>query len=174
MEIERKWKLKELPNNCYIPKEHALVEQHYITSDPDGPEIRIRKYNQITKLNESKMNDDYTLTIKSNNLSINNISALSRSEVELPITESIYNELVRTYCSVFIPIIKNYFQFEFAGFTIEISLLNDNTIYAEVEFENNEQAEKFTFPFPDIVLAEVTNDPKYQMRNYYNLINQLN
>lgn len=169
MEIERKWSLGRLPNQCYIPSKVELIDQYYISFNP---EIRLRKYQVLDNEAEPTESPYYTLTIKSTGcMPINGV--LKRSEVEVNISESQYNELVEYYCMNHAPIVKTDFHYEYAGFDIRISAMNNNRFYAEVEFPEEDIADNFVFPFYDISLGEVTNDPFYQMKNIYQFINKI-
>ena len=50
---------------------------------------------------------------------------------------------------------------------IEMSKVDNNWYYAEVEFKTEEDANNFEFPFPSLVLKEVTYDTAFKMKNYW-------
>lgn len=148
MEIERKWLIKDFPSDSYKITTEETILQGYISIDP---EVRIRK-------TSFGVNNLYYLSIKST-------GDLSRMEVEIEISESNYNHLL-----TLVPydmITKNYRIYEFAGYKIEMSKVDNNWYYAEVEFETEEDANNFEFPFPSLVLKEVTYDAAFKMKNYW-------
>ena len=77
MEIERKFKVEKLPNLQNVKK--AKIIQAYLNTDRE-PTLRIRKYN-----------DEYLLTYKYSKKD-NEINVCN--EVELPITEECFNNLL--------------------------------------------------------------------------------
>jgi CYTH domain-containing protein len=77
MEIERKFKVEKLPNLQNVKK--AKIIQAYLNTDSE-PTLRIRKYN-----------DEYLLTYKYSKKD-NEINVCN--EVELPITEECFNNLL--------------------------------------------------------------------------------
>ena len=148
MEIERKWLIKDFPSNSYKITTKETILQGYISIDP---EVRIRKAS-------FGANNLYFLSIKST-------GDLSRMEVEIEISENDYNHLL-----TLVPydmITKNYRIYEFAGYKIEMSRVDNNWYYAEVEFKTEEDANNFEFPFPSLVLKEVTYDTAFKMKNYW-------
>ena len=40
-------------------------------------------------------------------------------------------------------------------------------MYAEVEFETEEDADNYVFPWPELIIREVTNEKEYKMKNYW-------
>lgn len=143
-EIERKYLLKNLPNLPY--NRHSSIEQFYIYST--SPEIRLRRYND----------DEFMLTIK-------NSGSLVRDEVEIPVTESFYYDNLAWVGKT--PIKKDYYVYEHEGHKIEVSIVDDTFIYAEVEFSSIQEAEEYIFPWEDILIEEITYRPEYKMRNYW-------
>lgn len=139
MEIERKFLIKELPENLEQYKS-ASLEQGYIST---GPTIRIRRHD-----------DRYILTCKGS-------GTLSREEFELEITESKFlhlktktegNWIKKT--RYFIPIENN--------LTIELDIFSEPfapLCYAEVEFPDEATAKAF-IP-PEWFGEDVTYQPDY-------------
>lgn len=86
-------------------------------------------------------------------------------EVEIRISEGDYMHLL-----TLIPytlIVKNYRIYEFAGYKIEMSKVDDAWYYAEVEFSSEKDANEFEFPFPNLIIKEVTYDKGFKMKNYW-------
>lgn len=148
MEIERKWLIKGLPSEIYKHKYSSNIQQGYISVDP---EVRIRS-------NINEIHDKYFLAIKSN-------GTLSRLEVEIEISKDNFASLLKLVPYDLIS--KKYYTYEFAGYTIEMSEVDGKWYYAEVEFESEEDAKTFVFPFPDLVIKETTDDPDFKMKNYW-------
>lgn len=66
------------------------------------------------------------------------------------------------------PINKEQYKLQVDEHMIVFNNVNNNTfLYAEVEFKTEDEANKYIFPFDDIVIKEVTYDPKYKMKNYW-------
>lgn len=126
MEIERKYLVKELPQNLdeYPCKK---IEQGYLNTDPV---VRIRK-----------SNDKYTLTYKGKGLMV-------REEYNLPLNESAFLHLREKVdgrliqkCRYLIPLAEKY--------TIELDIFAGDLAplaLAEVEFESEEDANNFAPP----------------------------
>lgn len=145
MEIERKWILKELPKGLRELK-HSQVEQIYLSIEP---EVRLRK-----NVNSIK---PYKLTVKGEGL-------LSREEIETHVTQAFYEEIERFIGKPAIK--KDFYVYNCEGYKLEVSIVDDGKfIYAEVEFDSEEQAKNYILPIPDAV--EVTSNPEYKMKNYW-------
>lgn len=153
MEIERKWLIKGLPSEIYKHKYSSNIKQGYISVDP---EVRIRS--NINPISDGTVFDKYFLSIKSN-------GTLSRMEVEIEISKDNFDSLLKLVPYDLIS--KKYFTYEFAGYTIEMSEVDGQWYYAEVEFESEEDAKAFVFPFPNLVIKETTDDPDFKMKNYW-------
>lgn len=142
MEIERKFTIKELPENLNdYPCLH--IEQGYLNTEPV---IRIRK-----------QNDEYIMTYKGKGM-------LVREEYNLPLTKDAYEHL-KPKCDGNI-ISKKRYQIPYERFTIELDVFDAPfapLIMAEVEFDSIETAN--AFQKPDWFLEDVTNDPKYHNSN---------
>lgn len=145
MEIERKWLLKELPKE-FKELSHLQIEQIYISTDP---EIRLRK-----NINAIK---PYKLTVKGEGL-------LSREEIETHVTQAFYEEIERFIGKPAIK--KDFYIYNCEGYKLEVSIVDGGKfIYAEVEFDSEEQANNYVLPILDAV--EVTENPEYKMKNYW-------
>lgn len=142
MEIERKFTVKELPENLNdYPYLH--IEQGYLNTEPV---IRIRK-----------QNDDYIMTYKSKGM-------LAREEYNLPLSKEAYEHL-KPKCDGNI-ISKTRYQIPYGDLTIELDIFDAPfapLIIAEIEFDSLETAN--TFLVPDWFLEDVTYDPKYYNSN---------
>lgn len=142
MEIERKFTVKELPENLNdYPCLH--IEQGYLNTEPV---IRIRK-----------QDDDYIMTYKGKGL-------LAREEYNLPLTKESYEHL-KPKCDGNI-ISKTRYQIPYGDLTIELDIFDAPfapLIIAEIEFDSLETAN--TFLVPDWFLEDVTYDPKYYNSN---------
>lgn len=148
MEIERKFTIKQLPENLnqYEKKE---MEQAYLCSKPT---VRIRR-----------SNEDYILTYKSKLGMKLPESATARAceEVELPLTKEAYEHLkekadgsVIKKTRYLIPIENNR--------KIELDVFHgylEGLVFAEVEFGSEEEAA--AFQLPDWFLEDVTFDRRY-------------
>ncbi len=148
MEIERKFTIKQLPDNLeqYEKKE---IEQAYLCSKPT---IRIRK-----------SNEEYILTYKSK-LGIklpDSATARACEEVELPLTKEAYEHMkqkadgsVIAKTRYLIPIEKN--------LKIELDAFHgylEGLMFAEVEFPSEEEAA--AYQLPDWFAEDVTFDRRY-------------
>lgn len=145
MEIERKWLLKKIPTK-YKEVKHSWIEQFYVSIEP---EVRLRK-----NLNS---NVPYRITVKGN-------GTLSREEFESPISQEFYNK-VKAFIGM-PPIQKDYYVFNCEGYPLCVSTVDNGAfIYAEIEFESEEQARNYILPIDDAI--EVTDNPEYKMKNYW-------
>ncbi|MBQ2408137.1 MAG: CYTH domain-containing protein [Bacilli bacterium] len=143
MEIERKFKVEKLPNLQNVKK--AKIIQAYLNTDSE-PTLRIRKYN-----------DEYLLTYKYSKKD-NEINVCN--EVELPITEECFNNLLTKIEGNIIEKTR-YFINE-----IELDIFEgkyEGLILAEVEFESIEDANRYNKP--NWLGEDVTKDKNY--RNSY-------
>ena len=148
MEIERKFKIKKLPENLeqYEKKE---IEQAYLCSKPT---IRIRK-----------SNEDYILTYKSKlGLKISeDATASACEEVELPLTKSAYEHMKEKADGSVISKSRYIIPLDNAH-KIELDVFYgylEGLMFAEVEFESEEDAA--SFELPDWFAEDVTFDHRY-------------
>lgn len=147
MEIERKWLLKEIPDLPVL--NHGYIEQFYLSMNP---EVRIRRYIAL----EGEAYSMYKLTIKSK-------GALSREEMECDISAEFYQKALRIVNKC--PIFKNYWEFNLDRKCLEVSEVDNNFIYAEIEFDSIEEAKAYSLPFVDAI--DITYDSRYKMRKYW-------
>ena len=141
MEIERKFKIKSLPD---LDKyEYRVIEQGYLCTDPV---MRVRKEN-----------DKFYMTYKGRGF-------LEREEYNLPLNKESYEHLVKKADGVIIT--KNRYLIPYGEHTIELDVFkgaHEGLIIAEVEFETKEKA--LAFQAPDWFAEDVTEDPSYTNSN---------
>ena len=138
MEIERKYLLKQLPDNLETYP-HRHLEQGYLCV---APVVRIRKDD-----------DKYELTYKSGGMMV-------RQEYNLLLTKKSYEHLKRKIDGRLIT--KKRYMIPYQGYTIELDVFENDLaplILAEVEFETEEQANSFTPP--EWFGKDVTFDGRY-------------
>lgn len=126
MEIERKYLVKNLPEN-YKEYPHRELEQGYLCTDPV---VRIRK-----------ADNTYTLTYKGPGLMV-------REEHNLPLTAESYQHLRTKADGILIHKIRYNIPFQ-EKYTIELDIFLDELAplqLAEVEFETEEEANAFVPP----------------------------
>ncbi|MGN0466425.1 MAG: CYTH domain-containing protein [Lachnospiraceae bacterium] len=136
MEIERKFLVKQLPDNLEN-YEARQIEQAYLCT---SPVVRIRK-----------KDEDYILTYKSSGM-------LERMEEEMPLTKESYEHLREKADGNIITKIR-YLIPEENGLLIELDCflgVFEGFVMAEVEFESIEQARAYNAP--EWFLEEVTYD----------------
>lgn len=157
MEIERKFLIKELPENL-SSYQCLTIEQAYLCTDPV---VRIRRQDQA-----------FYLTYKGKGL-------LAREEYNLPLNEQAYRHLLEKADGLIIskkryliPIVKPSFTEDFRGINQSLNLTIELDIFApplaplilaEVEFPDEETANAF-LP-PNWLSEDVTNDPRYHNSN---------
>ena len=148
MEIERKFKIKKLPENLaqYEKKE---IEQAYLCT---GPVVRIRK-----------SNEEYILTYKSKKGigSENSAIAKCHEEVELPLTKEAYEHLREKADGQEIAKTRYLIPIENKR-KIELDVFHgylEGLVFAEVEFGSEEEAA--AYPLPDWFEEDVTFDRRY-------------
>lgn len=125
MEIERKYLLKELPENLDTYP-HRQLEQGYLCT---APVVRIRRDD-----------DKYELTYKSGGMMV-------RQEYNLPLTKTSYEHLREKIDGRLIA--KKRYMIPYEKYTIELDVFENDLaplVLAEVEFETEEQANSFTPP----------------------------
>lgn len=145
-EIERKYELKDLPANIKIEKVEK-IEQAFIYKDINTL-IRIRKVETKVNGKEPLLEYIYTLKTRGDIQYNDNYTVGKKYEIENNITQQDYEKLLQNKISnqinktrVVVPIKDN--------LKVEIDIYNDyleGFLTAEVEFENEEQANKFEKP----------------------------
>lgn len=153
MEIERKFLLKQIPENLDSYPYH-LIEQAYLCTDPV---VRVRR-----------QDDEYYMTYKGSGL-------MSREEYNLPLNKEAYTHLlpkadgnVISKKRYLIPLSEEEINAECLSFLADTSLIIEldefappfaPLLLAEVEFPNEESAN--AFQMPDWFLEDVTQDIRY-------------
>ena len=126
MEIERKFLIKNLPDNLSSYPYHQ-IEQGYLCT---APVVRIRR-----------QDEEYYLTYKSKGLMV-------REEYNLPLTIESYAHLLPKIDGILISKKRYLIPIE-SDLTIELDIFEGKLsplILAEVEFDTEEQAKAFTPP----------------------------
>lgn len=138
MEIERKFLVKEIPENL---GEYSCrrIEQAYLCTQPV---VRVRRYGE-----------EFWLTCKGEGL-------LTREEFELPLSEEAYRQLLAKADGLVIE--KDRYHIPLEGHTVELDVFDGPLaplMFAEVEFSTEEEA--LAFVKPDWFDRDVTWDPDY-------------
>lgn len=153
MEIERKFLLPSLPP--LEPSVHIMVYQIYISTNP---EVRVSRQHFLS--GEKKGLNKYKLTVKG-------CGDLVREEFETAVSEEFFNEITRFVGKP--PICKDYRKYYCGGHVLECSVVDPGTehefMYGEVEFSTEEAAIIYEWPFDGA--TDVTFDPTYKMKNYW-------
>ena len=139
MEIERKYLLKELPKlETY---ENHKIEQAYLCT---SPVVRVRREDEA-----------YYMTYKGGGL-------MAREEYNLPLNKEAYEHLVKKADGNVISKTRYLIPVEWEGLVAEVDVFESPfapLVMAEVEFESEEQANRFTPP--EWFGEEVTFDGRY-------------
>ena len=159
MEIERKWLLSTVPDVDEYYKYDVM--QSYLSAGT--PEVRIRSQLSLISPLEPESAEprvpNYKMTFKS-------AGNLSREEIELSLTKEEYDALRKMIDAR--PIHKTYYVIPIGNnLEIEVSIVDQSWIYAEVEFKSEEAAAAFEWPFPECNAKEVTCEQEYKMKNYW-------
>ncbi|MBQ9765170.1 MAG: CYTH domain-containing protein [Lachnospiraceae bacterium] len=151
MEIERKFLLKEVPDNLDTYP-CLFIEQGYLCRNPV---IRIRH-----------QNDEYILTYKGK-------GHMVRDEYDLPLGKEGYEQLLPkidgrliTKRRYLIPLKDLDNSYEDSNLTVEVDVFEGHmagTILAEIEFDDIEDA--LNFVMPECFIEDVTIDPAYHNSN---------
>lgn len=146
VEIERKWLIKNVPED--IGKYECLnIEQAYLSASPT---VRVRKEN-----------GDYYLTYKNISKNVKD-PTMGRTEYNLPLDKESYEHLREKRDGILISK-KRYLIPLKKGLKIELDVFDppyEGLVVAEVEFESEEDAVRFTPP--EWFGEDVTKDPKYK------------
>ena len=141
MEIERKFKVKTMPDLNKYPKK--IIEQGYLNTDPV---LRVRQED-----------DHYYMTYKSKGF-------IEREEYNLPLNKEAYEHLIQKADGIVIS--KERYLIPYQKFTIELDVFKkdlDGLVIAEVEFETLDEANAFNPP--EWFGEDVTSDPAYSNSN---------
>lgn len=142
MEIERKFKVKQIPNNL-LQYPHQRIEQAYLCTQPV---VRVRR-----------RGEEYWLTCKGKGL-------LVREEFELPLTEEAYRHLLAKADGLVIE--KDRYCIPLGEYIVELDVFDGllaPLVIAEVEFPSEEAA--LDFCPPEWFGEDVTMDPSYANAN---------
>lgn len=161
MEIEKKYRVKELPKDykSYCCKK---IEQGYLC---ENPVVRIRKVEETNKIGEK--NIEYILTYKSKfGLKDNKeVNAQVNNELEVLLNEEGYEHLKQKIDGNLI-VKKRYIIPLFDDLKAELDIFEgclEGLVVVEVEFPNEEEVE--TFVAPDWFGTDVTLDKRYANKN---------
>ena len=127
MEIERKYLVHTLPADYQSYPFHQ-IEQAYLCTEPV---VRIRR-----------SDDEYYMTYKSKGL-------LVREEYNLPLTREAYEHLLKKADGIVLTKKRYLIPIEGTELTIEMDIFEgdyEGLVLAEVEFQNQEDAENFAAP----------------------------
>lgn len=144
MEIERKFLIKDMPENLDQYECH-IIEQGYLCTEPV---VRVRR-----------QDDEYYMTYKGKGL-------LAREEYNLPLTKEAYDHLVQKADGNLISKKRYLIPIENTSLTIELDVFAAPLaplVMAEIEFSSIEEAN--AFPMPAWFSEDVTNDRKYHNSN---------
>lgn len=169
MEIERKWLIKPEWNTIMMinhpsiePIRISHAEIIYLSVDPY---IRARRsYTIWNKGKENLKEPNCKLTYKGT-------GTMCREEVETPIELQFF--LMMKQLLGVAPIIKEHNVYSIDGQDEPLVIMDVDRgtptafSYAELEFETEELARTFEFPWPEIVERDVTEDPYYKMNHYW-------
>ena len=149
-EIERKFLLTEFPDSIPLLHEYQ-VNQFYLSV---APEVRMRE-------KADGENHSYWETIKSS-------GDLTRIEVEFPIEAQVYRQSLSIVGKP--PIQKEHREYALSdGLLFEVSCVDGEFYYGEVEYRTVEEAGAWTVPEALIpfVMREITHDNAFKMKNYW-------
>lgn len=152
-EIERKFIVSEIPKDI-IPFEKKYVFQNYL-SVKDKEEIRIRM----------QVEDG----IKKYDITYKNGSGMVRDESKFRIGESIYYDLSEKIKEKPVKKYRQFYQINSQQIMVDTYLeTKEPLIIAEIEFESEEDAEKFNPP--NWFIKEVTYDDDFKNKNIWKKI----
>ena len=170
-EIERKWLVKGFPKEAEgIESRNLFVTYLCVVVNKTGEivkEIRVRRDNGADRMLRL-----YTVNIDGDNnrwpdkITIKSGGGISRTEIETKLPDHKFFDDVVSESNVY-PIHKEYKHWDKDGKKFEISKVDDLFYYAEVEFDSEEEAEAYEFPYPEILLKEVTDDSSFKMAMYW-------
>lgn len=161
IEIERKFLISGFPRVDF--DEVGIVQTIYLDIKYDSnrniaQEIRVRRW-----FESGKGYRPDAITIKSG-------GTLTRMEIETNLTDkTLFDECLKKLD--YKPVVKDYRGLYNNGYLIEFNLVDGGSdtafCYAEVEFDSEEEANSYVWPFPEVFIKEVTNKPEYKMANYW-------
>ena len=151
VEIERKFKIKSLPENLNQYKS-CTIEQAYVCT---APVIRVRK-----------QDDNYILTYKGGGM-------MARSEYNLPLGKEGYEHMLKKADGNVITKTRYFIPLENA-LTAELDVFEgmfEGLVFVEVEFESVDEANAFVPP--EWFDEDVTNDRHYH-NSYLSKLQEFN
>lgn len=144
MEIERKYLVKEIPENL-TAYPHHLIEQGYLSTNPV---VRVRR-----------QDEQYYLTYKGKGL-------LAREEYNLPLTAESYQHLLAKADGNIIRKTRYLLPVPETSYTVELDVFDPPfapLVLAEIEFPTLEEAN--SFPMLPWFSEDVTENPAYHNSN---------
>lgn len=150
-EIERKFLIKKFPE--HLPKFKTMtIYQGYLTTG--DIEVRVREY-----IPHPYGRKQFTMTIKSS-------GGLIRNEVESIIPEEFYNGIKELINAKFIKKECCVYTLN-SELELEVSKVDDDWMYAEIEFKSEKDANDFNMSRYPVLLKDITADSNYKMKNYW-------
>lgn len=150
IEIERKFLVKNLPREVKIISTKE-IEQTYLATGEE--EVRVRKV-------IDKKDIQYFHTIKVG-------TGLMRKEIEVPILESTFKQLIQNHKMNFLSKLR--MLVEYKGTTLEVDFYRQSPLrdlkVAEIEFSSKEDAEAFQ-PF-EWLGEDLTEDKNYKNQSLW-------
>jgi adenylate cyclase len=164
LEIERKWMVKGWPEKDLPLIKEEIQRQGYLVTRPT---VRIREEN-ITLSNAPSIpvSDHYVLCFKSKGL-------LTRKEIEIEIEKDKFEELEEMIGLPLVDKTRRTYQLK-DGLKLEVNEVDrglpSSFFYAEIEYENEEQAESYdpqTDGLQEYLKDDVTKQPGQSMGAYW-------
>lgn len=160
MEIERNFLITKIPDYDSVTY-HNTFDRIYIEilhKDDTSDEI----------IREKRITRPYGSDCKSDILTIKSAGTMIRNEREFYINDrSIYDSLERACYRKGIEPLHKISYIDNAANIVFANIDNGKLYYAEKEFSTVEEANAFEWPYPDILVREVTDDYNYRMANYW-------
>ena len=167
-EIERKFLVSGFPIISANLIEESIIMQGYVSTEP---EFRIREKQSILARDGNVLylkknfleTKTYKMTLKTN-------GDMVRNEIELDIPKDFFLDTKEMIGKPFIE--KIYRKYDLPDYyELEVSLVDKDTehsfYYAEVEFDSEDEAEKFDIGLIPNLIKEITDDNNYKMKNYW-------
>ncbi len=143
-EIERKFLIIRPEESSLSDYKFSDIEQTYLI--PKG-RVRMRRYEDKTV---------YTHTVKTS------VTNITRVEEEREITQSEYNELLKTADPKRAPVSKRRYIIPYSGFDFELDDFGAGYTYALLEIELPAEDSEFYIPDFIKVVREVTDENEYK------------
>lgn len=153
MEIERKWLISSIPELTIAT--HKYLDRIYLAVNRTANVNTIINETRLTRYGDGRRD---RITYKDGGL-------LVRTEIETDLVDgSMFDQLVNELHVK--PIHKEHYIDEVNDIVFAI-VDNSDFIYAEKEFETEEEAKAYEFPYPEVLIRDITYDPDYKMANYW-------